>query len=196
MFDLNQKSKKIATKIGASVTILVLFAACSSKQVINESSVPEPIEYTDTVTDENLYVDKSEFPAFQPEERPVVKKKKNRVAHTKSKRVARAEKPKAQPIEPSFDDNTALAAMGSVQDTNPPMPPPPPPPSEELIQSNTPFDQPVLESEGSADLSALIIENWYYIVGFLVLGLGLIFGFKVYQKRFPGKRKKTRLVFN
>jgi hypothetical protein len=195
MFDLNKKHLKIATKLGASVTILVLLAACSSKEIVNEAAVLEPIEYTDTAADQNPYIDQSELPVREQEAREISKSKRPAIKKNKKKSsrkpIARKKIEKRQHIEKrhevaqqSFDsqiEEAALPAIGSVDNTQPPVPP----------------AQALYETESSADFSGLILENWHYLLGLLALGLGSFFGFKFFQKRFLNRRKsKRRLVFN
>ncbi len=197
MFDLSTNSKKIATKIGASVTILVLFAACSSKQIVNEASVAEPVDYADTVADQNAYVDQSELPTREVEQRKVSQKrvaKKVKKARG-GKKIARKTNKAVEKKEELKLDEATMPAIGSIENTNPPVPPPPPP-AEELIAESS-LNQPLFEDEGSMDFSGLILENWYYLLALLGLGAAGYFGFKAYQKRFSGRRKsKRRLVFN
>jgi hypothetical protein len=208
MFDLNKKHLKIATKLGASVTILVLLAACSSKEIVNEAAVLEPIEYTDTAADQNPYIDQSELPVREQEAREISKSKRPAIKKNKKKSsrkpIARKKIEKRQHIEKrhevaqqSFDsqiEEAALPAIGSVDNTQPPVPPAPPALD---IGADSSADQALYETESSADFSGLILENWHYLLGLLALGLGSFFGFKFFQKRFLNRRKsKRRLVFN
>jgi hypothetical protein len=185
MFDLNLNTAKIWTKIGASVTILVLVAACSSKQVINEASIQEPAQLNDTVADQNPYVDQSELPVREQEERKVTHKRASTKKKSHKRHVAH---------KPVKHEDQAAAAIGSIENT-PSMPTPPPPPEQTLGEST--MDQQALEESTSLDFSGLILENWIWILGLIGLGTAGYLGFRFYSKRGSSKRKsKRRLVFN
>lgn len=196
MFDLNSNNTKIWAKIGSSVTILVLVAACSSKQVINEASIQDQqaAELTDTAADQNPYVDQAELPAREQEQKQVSHKrshaKKNHKRHVARKTV----KPVEKREEVVKQEEAALPAIGSVENSGGQMPPPPPPPELALGES---LDQTAIDGATTMDFSGLILENWYYILGLILLGAGGWYGFKAYSKRGTSKRKsKRRLVFN
>lgn len=208
-------SPKIVTKFGLSVTVLVLIAACSSKQVLNESQVEVPAEYTDEVTDVGSpYVDQTEVPAFQEDEMERVaqtehnvkskvekkkKKKKSKKARKsallkkKKKKVKYAEKSveKTSKSESNNDLETSLAAMGSVGGD---LPPPPSATGEDVgaaLEMHAPvvLDQPVV---AETDLLTTLLDHWYYALG--VITLSIAFWFALGRK--TTRKGKRRLVFN
>lgn len=199
MFDLNGNQTKIATKLGTAVTILVLLAACSSKEIVNESSEVDHANYADTAADVNPYVDQSELPVREQEEREIKKVKRSTVKKFKKKSarkpIAKKDRIERESVrtEKLELQEAALPAIGSIDNSQTP---PTPPPVDGLMADQT-IDQPLFESETSTDYSGLILENWHFLLMFLGLGLGSWAGFKLFQKRFWNRRKsKRRLVFN
>lgn len=166
MFQLAGKSK---TKFGLLVTSVVLFGACSHKQVMQEAQsfqTPEPIIESE----------------YQPSSQPVqsasyLKRKKKKTKYVKAKKASRhsvAKRAKRKPV---------VAATAQVNHT-----PPPPPPAEPMIPPPPMFE----ETASNASLWSRVAGHWgFWAV--LITAAGL-FGL-VYRQRFA-KGSRRRLVFN
>jgi len=184
MIDLIPKPRNLATRIGIAVTVFGLLSACSSKQVINEVSMPEPVEYTDTVAHANPYVDKELEATEAPVEKPITKRvaKSFKAKKGKAKRKNKIEEESVRPVLGSIDqgkfpDEGIMEGAASIAaPTSAPAVPMPMP-----LDLKSSVDQPLLVSD--------VVTNWYFLFGVIALGLA---GWYSFAKR----RGKRGLVFN
>ena len=184
---------KLWSTFGTAVTILVLASACSSKQVINESNLPMPIEdeqeYTDSASDANPYIDRAEEPVRETKKLKKNKKskKKSALLGKRKKKMIAKHQPAAPAIEESKFDESALAAAAGTVGGPDQMPPPPPIMEEEAVLEDTSL---------SFDYFGWFFSNWYFfaalagILGFAWLGTQFVY------KKSKKSKSKRKLVFN